>query len=147
LTDFKTFPADFPLPDYIRAHVAKGENIYTWDKFSERFGYNTLEPIKNKEMAFNYIRKYVTKQILTVSSDFVKQEKNLYLCSHGLKRAEILAQGSFLGTIASLMRFWELGGHTDFNPIDTKLDNLIADNVAVNNYRLPWVGAPAGRGA
>ena len=57
----RQFQATDRLPNKIRARLAEGKQVYTWDAYARRFGFADIEPIGNNEAAANYIIKYVTK--------------------------------------------------------------------------------------
>ena len=58
----------------------KGVMRYNWLDWHDKFGFTSLEAIKNKNAVSKYITKYVTKEIITT---FNKQR---YLVSKGLKK-------------------------------------------------------------
>lgn len=77
------------LPYKIRKKLLNGEIVYSWDAYSTRFGWSTLEPIRNPEAAASYITKYVTKD---VARSVTELNAHMYYCSHGLNRAVIMAK-------------------------------------------------------
>ena len=70
--------------------LGEGRQIMNWKRYAESFGYVTCEPIRNLEATAKYITKYITKDLV---SSQVGLNKNLYLCSHGLNRAETIYRG------------------------------------------------------
>lgn len=58
----------------------------------KKFGWCDLEPIKNNEAVSKYLTKYITKTILdSESGRGVKEsEKNIYYCSQGLNRSQVI---------------------------------------------------------
>ncbi len=84
------------LPHYLRKQLAKGESIYNWDAYAKKFGYVTLEPIRSKEKAVNYITKYITKDLAYSVKDL---GAHLYYASQGLQRAEELKRGTLITPI------------------------------------------------
>lgn len=67
----------------------------TWPAYQEKFGYISIDPLRNKAKATSYITKYITKELA-----FAVTERNakLYYCSRGLKKAEVIQQGAFKDT-------------------------------------------------
>jgi hypothetical protein len=130
LTDFRELVDTRPLPDYIRQHIADGETVLTWEIFEKKFGYNTLEVLKSKEQAYNYIRKYVTKQILNTSA-WTGLEKNLFLASKKLHRAVDVISGEYNGLLDELENYSDFGGSSSFKYTAKKLEDVISDFVKI----------------
>ena len=72
----------------------KPEDLYTnkygylvWKQYEDKFGYISMDYIKDIERCSSYIMKYITKDLANSIKD---QEKHLYYCSKGLKTAEIV---------------------------------------------------------
>ena len=58
--------------------------------YRKRFGYISIDEIKNKEAVSRYITKYITKNL----ENCVKEVgAHMYYCSQGLKRAEVVKRG------------------------------------------------------
>lgn len=74
----------------IAEKVKKGEVVYNWLDYYNKFGFCDLEPIKNHEAVSKYITKYITK---SMSSGVTELNKNTYFHSLGLKKAEIIKRG------------------------------------------------------
>ena len=70
--------------------VKKGDKIYNWIDYMERFGFCDLEAIKNVEATSKYITKYISKSLF---NSVTKLNAHLYYCSRGLKRAETIKKG------------------------------------------------------
>ncbi len=75
------------LPVYILSQLQKGLKVYDFYEFSQRFGYTTVEPIRNSDAAANYICKYITKDLVSLPLHTC-----CYLNSKGLKTPEIVHQ-------------------------------------------------------
>lgn len=73
-------------------------NRYNWDRFTFKFGFNSLEPIRNHEAVSKYMTKYITK-CFNDNRSVSDKEKHLYLVSRGLKRGEVVKKGSILEEI------------------------------------------------
>lgn len=78
------------LPDN---HLKKNKNGYRdWQAYSERYGYCSIDKIKDKYKIASYITKYITKGI-NKKRGVQELNKKLYYCSKGLKTAEIIKKG------------------------------------------------------
>lgn len=55
-----------------------------WSSYSSKFGYMSLNSIRNKEHSAYYCTKYITKDIEKI----VGKHRQLFRCSKGLKKAE-----------------------------------------------------------
>lgn len=78
-------------------HLSVNKNGYLdWRAYSKRFGYISLDKIKNKEAVSKYITKYVSKSFDRVGG-VTEKESKLYYCSRGLKRAKIKKIGTLSG--------------------------------------------------
>lgn len=95
---FMGIPAEqlvpFSLHDYLpyrlRSLLRAGHNIFNWPAYADKFGWVTCERIRNFEACALYITKYITKELGENAS---RLNEKLYLCSHGLKRAETVCRG------------------------------------------------------
>lgn len=62
-----------------------------WLDYKKKFGYISMDSIKNKEAASKYITKYINKDL----SDCIKDlNAHLYYCSQGLKKAVEIKRGT-----------------------------------------------------
>lgn len=78
-------------------HLSINKNGYLdWQAYSKRFGYISLDKIRNKEAVSKYITKYVSKSFDKVGG-VTEKESKLYYCSRGLKRAKIKKIGTLSG--------------------------------------------------
>lgn len=71
--------------------IKDGRTIYNWEKYQNRFGYVTLEPIRNSLAISKYVTKYIKKSI---GSSVTELGKHTYYCSQGLQRKELIKKGS-----------------------------------------------------
>ena len=80
------------MKDKIIRYREENLNLYEWVGYSKKFGFNCIEPIKNKEACSRYITKYISKNI---DNDMGITEKNKkkYYCSRGLKTAKNIKKG------------------------------------------------------
>lgn len=81
---------DVRLPVYILTKLKKGEKLYYWKPFSDKFGYTIVEPIRDKAKSANYITKYIGKGF---AFDNRFKGARLFMPSLGLKRAETIKKG------------------------------------------------------
>ena len=70
--------------------VMRGDIVYNWPAYADKFGFCDLEPIRNSEALEKYITKYITKDLAQCVSDF---NAHMFYASQGLKRAEVVAKG------------------------------------------------------
>lgn len=75
------------LPVYILSQLRKGLKVYDFFDFSKKFGFTTVEPIRNSEAASNYICKYITKDLVSLPLGTC-----CYLSSKGLLTPELVHQ-------------------------------------------------------
>lgn len=80
------------IPD---AHLTINKNGYKdWQAYSERFGYISIDEIRNKEAVSKYITKYISKTFDS-GGGVTKKNKKMYYVSRGLKRAERIKEGTY----------------------------------------------------
>lgn len=89
LKDFFPF-TDVKLPTYIRDKLGRGEKVYSWPVFADRFGWTVIEPIQDSSKASNYITKYIGKGF--ACNDRFKGAR-LFIPSLGLQRAVQIKKG------------------------------------------------------
>ena len=92
--------ADQPLPLYILKMLSKGQAVYRWQAYENKFGYCLLEPVRNQEHAAKYVTKYITKDL---SRCVTELNAHMYYCSKGLKRAEVLKKGVLTENFANIV--------------------------------------------
>lgn len=64
-----------------------------WEEYSKRFGYISIDEIKNQIAVSKYITKYISKSIDT-GRGVTDKESKLYYCSRGLKKAIKIDEGT-----------------------------------------------------
>ncbi len=85
--DLNLFNLQDIIPVYIQNQLRKGLNVFDWVEFHEKFGYTTIEPIRNQDAAANYICKYITKDLISLPLGTC-----CYLNSKGLKTPDLVHQ-------------------------------------------------------
>jgi hypothetical protein len=65
-----------------------------WPEYERRFGYCSIDNIKNKEKVSKYILKYISKNI---DKSVKELGAHMYYCSQGLKTAQEITRGMFQG--------------------------------------------------
>lgn len=79
------------LPYQLLEQLLKDRPLYDWPEYRNKFGYISLEPIRNKERAVSYITKYITKDL---ERSVNKLGAHLYYASRGLQQAQELKRGT-----------------------------------------------------
>lgn len=117
----KCFKVGDRMGSTLAKKVLRGDTVYNWVGYSERFGFCDLEPIKDALRVSSYVTKYISK-------DVFKSVKNLnahtYYCSNGLKRAELVKRGFFFGKISSYDFENDFCKIKSFNYSDEMLEHL-----------------------
>ncbi len=76
--------------------VIKGETVYKWNAYENKFGWCVLEPIKNHNAVCIYITKYINKDL---ASSVKELNAHLYYHSRGLNKATKIASGTLTANI------------------------------------------------
>lgn len=71
--------------------VFKGDVVYNWKAYFNRFGFCDLEPIRNHEAVSKYVTKYINKEL---ASSVTELNAHTYYHSRGLNFAELKKRGS-----------------------------------------------------
>ena len=81
------------LPD---DHLTINTNgYYDWKPYSDRFGFMSIDIIKDSDAVAHYIAKYVSKDLANGVTEFNAKS---YYCSRGLKKARVIKMGSIAAT-------------------------------------------------
>lgn len=76
------------------AHLTLNNNGYKdWEAYSSRFGYISIDEIKNKEAISRYITKYISKSFY--GGGVTEKNKKMYYASRGLKKARRIKEGIY----------------------------------------------------
>ena len=77
-------------------HLTLNNNGYKeWKAYSDRFGYISIDEIRNKEAVSKYITKYISKSFY--GGGVTDKNKKMYYASRGLKKAERIKEGILSG--------------------------------------------------
>lgn len=90
--DVRLFSNDDNIPLSIKKRIDKG--CSEWQRYSNKFGYCTIEPVRDKIRTAAYITKYITKGI----GEERESGEHLYYSSRGLKRPEKIVSGRIADT-------------------------------------------------
>ena len=71
--------------------VVKGDIVYNWKAYFNRFGFCDLEPIRNHEAVSKYVTKYINKEL---ASSVTELNAHTYYHSRGLKFADLKRKGT-----------------------------------------------------
>lgn len=80
------------MKDKILQYREHNLNLYEWQGYSKKFGFNCIEPIRDKEACSAYITKYISKSI-DCEMGITEKNKKMYYCSRGLKTAKNIKKG------------------------------------------------------
>ena len=73
---------------YIRSCLSQGKPIKHCAAYSKSFGYNTIEPCRDKERCVYYMTKYVLKTF--DDENFERVSRRRFFCSKGLKSPRVI---------------------------------------------------------
>ncbi len=90
--DKKLFTLEDDIPFKIKEMIRAGRKIYRWVPYEKKFGWVTMEKVRNQEAVAKYITKYIKKCVGTTVTELHK--KSFYV-SRGLKQAELIKKGTF----------------------------------------------------
>lgn len=71
--------------------VVKGDVVYNWKAYFDRFGFCDLEPIRNHEAVSKYVTKYINKEL---ASSVTELNAHTYYHSRGLNFAKLKKKGT-----------------------------------------------------
>lgn len=73
--------------------VMRGDIVYDWKAYFNRFGFCDLEPIRNHEAVSKYVTKYINKEL---ANSVTELNAHTYYHSRGLKFAELIKKGTMI---------------------------------------------------
>ena len=96
LQDLRRYNINENIPQKMKDKIIKYReenlNLYEWVGYSKKFGFNCIEPIRNKEACSRYITKYINKNLDT-DMGITEKNKKKYYCSRGLRTAKNIKKG------------------------------------------------------
>ncbi|HHX70441.1 MAG TPA: replication endonuclease [Gallicola sp.] len=96
LQDLRKYEESENIPKRMKDKIIKyrEENLYLyeWVGYSRRFGFNCIEPIRNKDACSRYITKYISKNLVN-DMGITEKNKKKYYCSRGLKTSRNIKKG------------------------------------------------------
>lgn len=120
---------DMYLPDKIRNQLKKGNVIYDWKHYSDKFGYCTLSPIRNQAHCAMYITKYISKDL----AESIEKDDRCYYPSRGLKKAELIKKGTLDKCLDE--KYWSYSNdwvnikNIDISNIDIDVVNILLESI------------------
>jgi len=77
-----------------KEHLVINANGYLdWKKYVEKFGYCSIDAIRDKEAVSKYITKYISKSF-DKGKGVTEKEKKMYYCSRGLQKGVVVKEGT-----------------------------------------------------
>lgn len=92
-SDLKDFREYEVIDEKILKLLNEGHMLYNWLGYANKFGFNSVEKIRDTERVSKYIIKYISKELSETQRK--RKHKKLYYCSRGLKVSEKLKEGSW----------------------------------------------------
>jgi len=90
----REFTLEDKLPNKLREKLSRGETVYDFPKYRDKFGYCTLEPLRSSEHAIYYMMKYISKDFIELATSV---GCHLYYVSRGLKKPPLVGIGTTTG--------------------------------------------------
>lgn len=81
------------IPKRLKILISEGREIYTWQAYSVKFGYVTVEKVISQERVSKYITKYI-KKTFDVGKGVTEKNKKLYYTSKGLLLPDRIKEGT-----------------------------------------------------
>ena len=95
-SELKQFQIGDTMSAALVEKVSKGDTVYNWLSYQNKFGFCDLEPIKNAEAVSKYITKYINKNLATSITEL---NAHLFYHSRGLNEAQTIKKGTMLADI------------------------------------------------
>ena len=87
--DLVEFKLSDHIPKKLKKMIKKGETIYNFPRYADKFGYFTATQIKDMNACSVYLTKYITKDL---GITLLEKGQHLFFASQGLKSREIVAK-------------------------------------------------------
>lgn len=87
------FTLEDNIPLRLKRLIEQGRTIMDWLPYCEKFGWITVEAIRDKASCAKYITKYITKQLL---ESRIELNHHVYYASQNLRRAETICRAPIL---------------------------------------------------
>lgn len=94
--DLKQFVVGDVMGKGLAEKVKKGDVVYNWLPYAKKFGFCSLEPIRNPEAVSKYMTKYINKNLASSVKDL---NAHLYYHSRGLNKAQVIKKGTMVAPI------------------------------------------------
>ncbi len=111
--------------------VVNRNGYLTWKQYNDKFGYMSMDKIRDKDKVSSYILKYITKDS---AKNVTELNARLYYASKGLNTAELIFRSN---TVRKKFNFdwdWEHpDGFVKFKNVDTR-HNQISNYLEVEEY-------------
>ena len=92
------------LPMSILEKLKKGDPVYNWPAYGAKFGFVSLEKVKNHEAVAKYITKYINKNL---AHSVTEVGAHLYYHSRGLSMGYTIKKGVLLADSTPFKFQWE----------------------------------------
>ena len=103
---------------------------WNWPRFAGKYGFCSLGRVRSQERVAGYVAKYITKDLVRVAAD---AGSNLYYCSQGLRRAEVIFRGQLEAVVPTVSWDWGDGNPAAWVRIKTYPDMM----AFLAEWRLP----------
>lgn len=100
--------------------IKNGDEVYDWLDYKKKFGFCSLERVKNHEAVSKYVTKYINKGLMTSVKEI---NSHMYYRSRGLKGAEEITKGTMFADIVPTYTH-EHGWFAEFEYSDKLLHQL-----------------------
>ena len=100
LEALKQFTLQDKIPTKMKRKICEGTMLYNWLDYAHKFGFVSLEAVRNSEAVSKYVTKYITKDL---SKTVQEIGSRMFYSSQGLKGHELIARS----TLARAPDEWE----------------------------------------
>ena len=76
--------------------IVNHKGYYDWIPYHDRFGYISMDKIRDKDKTSSYLTKYISKDLSNCVGEL---NSKMYYCSKGLKKAETIKKGRICANI------------------------------------------------